>query len=102
MNTPAAISNILQLSPVMPVVTIDDPADAPDLARALVNGGIRIIEVTLRTTQALKAIEAIATQVPDMCVGVGTVVSQHDLGLAANAGAQFAISPGATRELLTV
>jgi 2-dehydro-3-deoxyphosphogluconate aldolase/(4S)-4-hydroxy-2-oxoglutarate aldolase len=100
MNTNAPIAAILQLSPVMPVVTIEDASTAADLARALVRGGIRVIEVTLRTRQALKAIEAIAAQVPEICVGAGTVMSQEDLGHAANAGAAFAISPGATRELL--
>src|SRR5687767_2751221 len=102
MNTQARIAEILQLSPVMPVVTIEDAATAADLARALVRGGIRVIEVTLRTPQALRAIELIAAQVPEICLGVGTVMSQADLGNAANAGATFAISPGATRELLEV
>jgi 2-dehydro-3-deoxyphosphogluconate aldolase / (4S)-4-hydroxy-2-oxoglutarate aldolase len=100
MNTTASIAEILRLSPVMPVVTIEDAATAPDLARALVRGGIRVIEVTLRTPQAMKAIEAIAAQVPDICVGVGTVMTPQDLNRAADAGATFAISPGATRELL--
>jgi len=100
MNTKAPIAEILQLSPVMPVVTIEDASTAADLARALVRGGIRVIEVTLRTSQAMRAIEAIAAQVPEICVGVGTVMSPHDLNRAANAGAAFAISPGATRELL--
>jgi 2-dehydro-3-deoxyphosphogluconate aldolase/(4S)-4-hydroxy-2-oxoglutarate aldolase len=100
MNTTAAIAEILRLSPVMPVVTIEEAAAGADLARALVNGGIRVIEVTLRTAQALRAIEAIARQVPEICVGAGTVMSPDDLGHAANAGATFAISPGATRELL--
>jgi 2-dehydro-3-deoxyphosphogluconate aldolase/(4S)-4-hydroxy-2-oxoglutarate aldolase len=100
MNTTASIAEILQLSPVMPVVTIEDAATAADLSRALVRGGIRVIEVTLRTPQALHAIEAIAAQVPEICVGAGTVMSPEDLNLAANAGAAFAISPGATRELL--
>ncbi len=101
MNTKAPIAEILQLSPVMPVVTIEDASTAADLARALVRGGITVIEVTLRTPRALKAIEAIAAQVPEICVGAGTVMSQEDLSHAANAGAAFAISPGATRELLT-
>jgi 2-dehydro-3-deoxyphosphogluconate aldolase/(4S)-4-hydroxy-2-oxoglutarate aldolase len=100
MNTNASIAEILQLSPVMPVVTIEDASTAPDLARALARGGIRVIEVTLRTPQALAAIDAIASQVPEICVGAGTVMSPDDLNLAANAGATFAISPGATRELL--
>jgi 2-dehydro-3-deoxyphosphogluconate aldolase/(4S)-4-hydroxy-2-oxoglutarate aldolase len=100
MNTKASIAEILQLSPVMPVVVIDDAATAPELARALVRGGIRVIEVTLRTPQAMQAIEAIAAQVPEICVGVGTVMTLQDLNRAADAGATFAISPGATRELL--
>jgi len=100
MNTNAPIAQILQLSPVMPVVTIENAATAADLARALVRGGIRVIEVTLRTPQALRAIEAIAAEVPEICVGAGTILSPEDLNLAANAGATFAISPGATRELL--
>src|SRR5690349_3385592 len=100
MNTRAPIAEILQLSPVMPVVTIEDASSAADLARALARGGIRVIEVTLRTPQALAAIEAIASAVPEICVGAGTVMSPDDLNLAANAGAAFAISPGATRELL--
>jgi 2-dehydro-3-deoxyphosphogluconate aldolase/(4S)-4-hydroxy-2-oxoglutarate aldolase len=100
MNTHALIADILRLSPVMPVVTIEDAATATDLARALVRGGIRAIEVTLRTPQALRAIEIIASSVPEICVGVGTVMSPDDLNLAAKAGAAFAISPGATRELL--
>ena len=100
MNTPLPIADILRLSPVMPVVIIEEAATAADLARALVRGGIRVIEVTLRTKQALKAIEAIAAQVPEICVGVGTIMTPEDLNRAANAGATFAISPGATRELL--
>lgn len=100
MNNSSRISEILQLSPVMPVVTIEDPASAPDLARALVRGGIRVIEVTLRTSQAFAAIEAIAREVPEIRVGAGTVLTPDDLSRAADAGAAFAISPGATRELL--
>src|SRR5262245_26683938 len=100
MNTKASIAEILQLSPVMPVVTIEDAATAPDLARALVRGGIRVIEITLRTPQAMQAIKAVAAEVPEICVGVGTVMTTNDLNLAADAGAAFAISPGATRELL--
>lgn len=100
MNTRTSIAEILQLSPVMPVVTIEEAATAADLARALLTGGIRVIEVTLRTRAALAAIEAIAKAVPEICVGAGTVMSPRDLELAADAGATFAISPGATRELL--
>ncbi|HEU4624035.1 MAG TPA: bifunctional 4-hydroxy-2-oxoglutarate aldolase/2-dehydro-3-deoxy-phosphogluconate aldolase [Steroidobacteraceae bacterium] len=100
MSTKASIAEILQLSPVMPVVTIEDSSAGPDLARALVRGGIKVIEVTLRTPQALAAIREIAAAVPDICVGAGTVMSPDDLERAADAGAAFAISPGATRELL--
>src|ERR1700761_2681805 len=100
MGTVAAIENFLRLSPVMPVVVIEDAAIAPDLARALVRGGIRVIEVTLRTPAALKAIEAIARAEPDIVVGAGTVLSVNDLQAAINAGATFAISPGSTPALL--
>lgn len=96
----ADIERILRLSPVMPVVVIDEPAIAPDLARALLTGGLRTIEVTLRTPAALGAIEAIAHEVPGIAVGAGTVLSVEDLRAAANAGATFAISPGATPALL--
>ncbi len=94
------VESILRLSPVMPVVTIQDAAAAVDLAQAFVRGGIRVIEVTLRTPAALKAIEKIAAAVPDIRVGAGTVLSITDLHAAANAGAAFAISPGATPTLL--
>jgi 2-dehydro-3-deoxyphosphogluconate aldolase/(4S)-4-hydroxy-2-oxoglutarate aldolase len=94
------IEEFLRLSPVMPVVVIDDASIAPDLARAFVRGGIRVIEVTLRTPVALKAIEAIARAEPGIKVGAGTVLSVRDLHSAADAGAAFAISPGATAELL--
>jgi 2-dehydro-3-deoxyphosphogluconate aldolase/(4S)-4-hydroxy-2-oxoglutarate aldolase len=97
----AEIERILRLSPVMPVVVIDDAALAPELARALVRGGIRVVEVTLRTPAALAAIEAIARQVPEIALGAGTVLSIEDLRAAASAGATFAISPGATPALLT-
>lgn len=95
-----AIEKFLRLSPVMPVVTLNDPAVAADLARAFVRGGIRVIEVTLRTPVALRAIEVIAREVPDITVGAGTVLSVADLKASASAGAAFAISPGATAALL--
>lgn len=97
----AEIERILRLSPVMPVVVIEEAAPAPDLARAFVRGGIRVVEVTLRTPAALAAIEAIARQVPEIAVGAGTVLSAEDLRAAASAGATFAISPGATPALLS-
>jgi len=91
---------VLAAGPVMPVVTIDDPARAAPLARALVAGGIRAIEITLRTPGALEAVRAIAAEVPDAIPGVGTVLTVGDLAAAAAAGARFAISPGATPALL--
>jgi 2-dehydro-3-deoxyphosphogluconate aldolase / (4S)-4-hydroxy-2-oxoglutarate aldolase len=96
----AGIEPFLRLSPVMPVVTIDDAEIAPDLARAYLRGGIRVIEVTLRTPVALRAIEAISRAAPDISVGAGTVLSAADLQSAASAGAAFAISPGCTPALL--
>lgn len=84
----------------MPVVTFTDASVAVDVARALVRGGIRVIEVTLRTPVALKAMELIAKSVPEITVGAGTVLSVADLKASAEAGAAFAISPGATDVLL--
>jgi len=101
MNTRSVVEDILRLSPVMPVVVIEDAGVAVDLARALLRGGIRVIEVTLRTPAALRAIEAIARAVPEICVGAGTVLSPADLEASQRAGASFAISPGATSELLS-
>src|SRR3569833_3546003 len=96
----AAIDKFLRLSPVMPVVTVSDPTIAADLARAVVRGGIRVIEVTLRTPGALRAIEVIAREVPEITVGAGTVLTVADLQASAEAGAAFAISPGAPPALL--
>jgi 2-dehydro-3-deoxyphosphogluconate aldolase/(4S)-4-hydroxy-2-oxoglutarate aldolase len=101
MTHSGTIEKFLRLSPVMPVVTFTDAAVAADVARALVRGGIRVIEVTLRTPVALQAIEAIAKAVPDITVGAGTVCSIADLKASAEAGAAFAISPGATPTLLS-
>lgn len=101
MSPSVEIERILKLSPVMPVVVIDDASLAPELARAFVRGGIRVVEVTLRTPAALAAIEAIARHVPEIALGAGTVLSIEDLQAAASAGATFAISPGATPALLS-
>lgn len=100
MPSRADIERILKLSPVMPVVVIEEADIAPELARAFSRGGIRVLEVTLRTAAALRAIELIAREVPEICVGAGTVLSTQDLRAAADAGATFAISPGATGALL--
>jgi 2-dehydro-3-deoxyphosphogluconate aldolase/(4S)-4-hydroxy-2-oxoglutarate aldolase len=94
------IDEILASAPVMPVVTIDDARQAAPLARALVAGGLRAIEVTLRTPAALEAVRIIAREVPDAIPGVGTVLRAGDLEAAAEAGAKFAVSPGATPALL--
>lgn len=91
---------ILRRSPVMPVVVIDDATQAVPLARALLAGGIRGIEITLRTPAALDAIRAVNAEVPEMATGAGTVLSRADLEAAARAGAHFAVSPGSTPPLL--
>jgi 2-dehydro-3-deoxyphosphogluconate aldolase / (4S)-4-hydroxy-2-oxoglutarate aldolase len=91
---------VLNLSPVMPVVVIDDADAAEPLARALLAGGISTIEITLRTTTALYAIERIAHAVPEMIVGAGTILSAGDLDAAINAGARYALSPGSTPTLM--
>ena len=90
------IDEILQAGPVMPVVVIDDAAHAVPLARALVAGGIRAIEITLRTGAALDAIEAIARDVPEAIPGVGTAITAADVLAALDAGAKFIVSPGMT------
>lgn len=91
--------SLLDVAPVMPVVVIDDAADAVLLARALVSGGIPVVELTLRTPAALDAIHAISVEVPEILVGAGTVVTGSQAKAAHEAGAQFLVSPGCTREL---
>lgn len=88
---------VMQDAPVIPVIVLHDVAHAVPMARALVAGGIRMLEVTLRTPQALACMEAIAHEVPDAVVGAGTVRSPADAAAAAKAGAQFAVSPGYTK-----
>jgi len=96
----ANIRSILALGPVMPVIVIDDAQDAVPLAEALLEGGISTIEVTLRTTAALGAMEAIAKSCPEMVIGAGTVLDDSDARRAKQAGAVFAVSPGATPALI--
>jgi len=91
---------ILQAGPVVPVMVIDDLAHAVPLAQALVGGGVRVLEIVLRTPVALAAIRAIASEVPEAITGAGTVVNAHDLAAVTEAGAVFAISPGLTTALL--
>ena len=92
MNTDA----LLKIAPLIPVVTISDAALAAPLAKALVAGGLPVIEITLRTPAALGAIRRIASEVPEAIVGAGTVLRPADFEAARAAGARFAVSPGAT------
>ncbi|NOJ65734.1 bifunctional 4-hydroxy-2-oxoglutarate aldolase/2-dehydro-3-deoxy-phosphogluconate aldolase [Helicobacter pylori H13-1] len=94
------IIEILQISPIVPVVVIEDIKDAVPLAQSLIEGGIPIIEVTLRSSCALEAIELIAKNVPKMRVGAGTILNPTQLEQAQNRGAEFLISPGLTIKLL--
>ncbi|MEV7424576.1 MULTISPECIES: bifunctional 4-hydroxy-2-oxoglutarate aldolase/2-dehydro-3-deoxy-phosphogluconate aldolase [unclassified Streptomyces] len=95
------MTSVLDLAPVIPVVVLDDAADAAPLARALVAGGLPAIEVTLRTPAALDAIRAIAAEVPEAVVGAGTVLTPDAVTDAVTAGARFLVSPGWTDTLLT-
>ncbi|WUD75631.1 bifunctional 4-hydroxy-2-oxoglutarate aldolase/2-dehydro-3-deoxy-phosphogluconate aldolase [Streptomyces sp. NBC_00510] len=92
--------NLAPAAPVIPVLTLDDPADAVPLVRALVRGGLTAVEITLRTPTALEAIAAAAREVPEAVVGAGTVVRAEQVGAAARAGARFLVSPGWTAGLL--
>ena len=98
-GTPLTARAVMQDAPVIPVIVLQDVAHAVPMARALVAGGIRMLEVTLRTPQALACIEAIAREVPEAFVGAGTVRSSNDAAAAARAGARFAVSPGYTTAL---
>jgi 2-dehydro-3-deoxyphosphogluconate aldolase/(4S)-4-hydroxy-2-oxoglutarate aldolase len=93
------IRSILALAPVIPVITVEHIDHAVPLARALCAGGLRVLEVTLRTSAALPAIEAMRKAVPDAVVGVGTLARPGDFVTAGNAGAQFGVSPGLTAEM---
>jgi len=94
------VDAIMGMAPVIAVVVLDDASRAIGLARALVAGGIPVVEITLRTPAALDAVRAAAAEVPDAIVGVGTVRSGADLDAALAAGAAFAVSPGAGPRLL--
>lgn len=95
-----ALRALLKQALVVPVLTIDRVEDAVPLARALVAGGVRTLEITLRTEAALAAARAVIAEVPDAIVGLGTVLSPRDFETAQAIGARFTVSPGATRELL--
>ncbi|TDC68661.1 bifunctional 4-hydroxy-2-oxoglutarate aldolase/2-dehydro-3-deoxy-phosphogluconate aldolase [Actinomadura sp. GC306] len=93
--------DLFALAPVIPVVVLDDAAAAVPMARALVDGGLPAVEVTLRTPAALEAIERIAAEVSGAVVGAGTVVRPEDAERSAAAGARFLVSPGCTPRLRT-
>lgn len=90
------IASLLALSPVIPVITLHDPEQAAPLAEALFAGGLRVLEITLRTPAGLASIERMRRAVPDAIVGVGTLTEPEQFKLADSAGAQFGVSPGLT------
>jgi 2-dehydro-3-deoxyphosphogluconate aldolase/(4S)-4-hydroxy-2-oxoglutarate aldolase len=98
--TTAAIVRIMRTAPVIPVITIEHPDQAPPLAEALVAGGLPVLEITLRTPHALGAITAIKQALPTAIVGAGTVINRVSYQQALDAGAAFIVSPGFTAELL--
>lgn len=99
-NWKTSAEQILKSGPVVPVIVINKLEHAVPLAKALVAGGVRVLEVTLRTACAMDAIKAIAKEVPDAIIGAGTVLNPEQLAEVTAAGAQFAISPGLTEALL--
>lgn len=92
--------DVMKLSPIVPVIAIEDAEDALPLARALLAGGIGLMEITLRTPAGIKAIEIIAKNLPQMAVGAGTVLNADDFKRAVDHGAQFVFSPGISLELM--
>jgi 2-dehydro-3-deoxyphosphogluconate aldolase/(4S)-4-hydroxy-2-oxoglutarate aldolase len=100
MSPQPGLQPILLAAAVIPVVIIDDLRHAVPLARALVAGGLPVIEITLRTAAGLDAIRAIVAEVPDAIVGAGTVLHPEQLAAVTKAGARFAVSPGATTKIL--
>ncbi|WP_020412531.1 bifunctional 4-hydroxy-2-oxoglutarate aldolase/2-dehydro-3-deoxy-phosphogluconate aldolase [Microbulbifer sp. ANSA001] len=95
------IADILQAAGVVPVLVIEQVEDALPLATALLEGGLNVLEVTLRTEAALGAVEQIAKHLPEAHVGTGTVLNSDDLRRSTDAGAGFMVSPGATEQLLS-
>ena len=91
---------VMELSPIVPVVALEREEDALLLAKALLKGGINIMEITLRTDAALKSIEIISKELPQMHVGAGTVLSERDFQNAVGHGAKFVFSPGISEELM--
>ncbi|WP_305908911.1 bifunctional 4-hydroxy-2-oxoglutarate aldolase/2-dehydro-3-deoxy-phosphogluconate aldolase [Methylomarinum sp. Ch1-1] len=95
-----AIKDIMHTSPVIPVMVINRLEHAVPLAHALVEGGLKVLEITLRTPVALEAIKRIKAEVPDAIVGAGTVINQETLKQAVDAGSEFLVSPGVTDNLI--
>lgn len=100
MSNQAGLAELLVLSPVIPVLTIEDVAHAVPLARALLDGGIGVVEVTLRTKAAIAAIAAMVASAPGMVVGAGTVLTAGQYRAVAEAGARFVVSPGSSPSVL--
>lgn len=96
MNRQDGLAALLAVSPVIPVLTIDSAQDAIPLARALIEGGVGVVEVTLRTKAAMEAIAAMAEAVPEMVVGAGTVLTPSQYREVEEAGAKFVVSPGSS------
>src|SRR5690348_11584613 len=96
-----SIETLLSLGPIIPVITLEKIEDALPLADALAEGGIKTMEVTLRTSAALEAIALLAAARKHMAVGAGTVISPEGFGKVKQAGAQFVVSPGVTDALLS-
>ncbi|WP_417514216.1 bifunctional 4-hydroxy-2-oxoglutarate aldolase/2-dehydro-3-deoxy-phosphogluconate aldolase [Marinobacter sp.] len=94
------IRSVLKASPLMPVITVNHPDEAVPLCQALFDGGICVMEITLRTENGLKAIESVREALPDVWVGAGTVTSLAQYRQAETAGAQFIVTPGVTEALL--
>jgi 2-dehydro-3-deoxyphosphogluconate aldolase/(4S)-4-hydroxy-2-oxoglutarate aldolase len=94
------LADLLAAGPIVPVITLERVEDAVPLARALVAGGLRLLEITLRTPAAADAAAAIIREVPEAIVGIGTVLTPKDLERAQALGARYALSPGATPDLL--
>jgi 2-dehydro-3-deoxyphosphogluconate aldolase/(4S)-4-hydroxy-2-oxoglutarate aldolase len=95
------VEELLRLGPVIPVIVLNDARKAVPLARALVAGGVRALEVTLRTEAALESIERIARDVPEAVVGVGTITRPEQFARARQAGARFAVTPGLDQGLVS-
>ena len=97
-----SISKILSLGPVMPVIVIEQANHAIPLGEALLTGGIKTIEITLRTSAALNAIEQLAKHLPEIYVGAGTILTKENATRAKNSGAKFCVSPGTTSSIIDV